>query len=294
MKPLLAAAVKDTGAINYPVLVSPKLDGIRCIIKDGQVLSRSLKPIPNRHVQQLFGRPELEGLDGELIVGDPTDPHCFSITTSAVMSHEGEPDVVLHVFDVYNQLHTPFHIRIGNASAMVYNAGHPGVSYVEHYQVSSEELLLAFEQHFLDQGYEGLMVRSLDGEYKHGRSTLKQGILLKLKRFVDSEATVVDVEERMHNENEAKVNALGQTERSSHKEGQVPAGDLGALHVQDLETGIRFKIGTGFTAELRATLWAQRDTLLGKVVKYKSFPVGVKEAPRFPVFLGFRDKRDMS
>jgi DNA ligase-1 len=34
-------------------------------------------------------------------------------------------------------------------------------------------------------------------------------------------------------------------------------------------------------------------TLAGKIAKYKHFEVGVKEAPRFPVFLGFRNPLDM-
>jgi DNA ligase 1 len=70
MKPMLASPAGPL--IPYPMLLSPKLDGIRCLIINGVVCGRSLKPIPNRFVQQLFGRPELNGLDGELIVGPPT------------------------------------------------------------------------------------------------------------------------------------------------------------------------------------------------------------------------------
>jgi DNA ligase-1 len=36
-----------------------------------------------------------------------------------------------------------------------------------------------------------------------------------------------------------------------------------------------------------------RKKLLGKIVKYKYQEIGVLEKPRFPVFLGFRDKEDM-
>ena len=30
-----------------------------------------------------------------------------------------------------------------------------------------------------------------------------------------------------------------------------------------------------------------------EIVKYKHFPVGEKDKPRFPVFIGFRAKEDM-
>ena len=44
---------------------------------------------------------------------------------------------------------------------------------------------------------------------------------------------------------------------------------------------------------LRKQLWEIRDTLIGKMVKYKYFNIGVKVAPRLPVFLGFRDSSDL-
>jgi DNA ligase-1 len=52
-------------------------------------------------------------------------------------------------------------------------------------------------------------------------------------------------------------------------------------------------VGTGFTADQRADFWSRREQLRGQLVKYKHFPHGVKDAPRHPVFLGFRDPEDM-
>ena len=84
MKPMLAiaAAIED---VTYPIWVGVKYDGIRALVVNGVVLSRSLKPIPNAHVQKLFGKPEYNGLDGELILGDIYAPDVFRKTTSAVM-----------------------------------------------------------------------------------------------------------------------------------------------------------------------------------------------------------------
>ena len=115
--------------------------------------------------------------------------------------------------------------------------------------------------------------------------------MLKIKRFSDAEATVVDVEEMSNNENEKTRDAFGHTKHSHQKSGMVPAGVLGAL-VVETKDGVRFKIGTGFDAEQRKELWQDRAHLIGQLAKYKYFAVGMKTAPRHPVFIGFRHHDD--
>ena len=66
---------------------------------------------------------------------------------------------------------------------------------------------------------------------------------------------------------------------------------MGALLVRDLTTGVEFQIGTGFDAADRAEFWEQ--DMRGKIVKYKSFSIGVKDKPRFPSFLGLRSEIDL-
>lgn len=288
MKPMLASPAGKT--IIYPALLSPKLDGIRCLIIDGVAVGRSLKPIPNRHVQSLFGRAELDGLDGELIVGLPTAKEVFQVTSSGVMSIEGEPEVMFHVFDDFME-NGRFEHRLRSAHRRIKKSKR--CVPVDHHLIHAADDLNSWEEDYLAAGYEGVMLRHPDGPYKHGRSTAKEGWLLKVKRFEDSEAQVLSITELMHNANEAKRNELGHLERSSHKAGKVGKKMLGALQVRDVKTGVEFDIGTGFTADQRQVLWAARANLVGKLVKYKSQPTGVKEKPRFPVFLGFRDPRDL-
>lgn len=291
MKPMLAAVTDGTG-LRYPLLVSPKLDGIRCIIKDGVALSRSLKPIPNKFVQQVLSTGKLEGLDGELIVGDDCGAGVFARSSSGIMSIDGEPDFCFYVFDDHSKATEKFRYRIESAERRCKQLG-DYVHVVKHIIIANEAALMKHEAIYLAAGYEGIMIRSVDGPYKHGRSTLKEGYLLKLKRFLDSEAIVIGYEEQLHNENEATTNELGYKERSSKKSGKVQAGVLGALKVKDIKTKVEFDIGTGFDADQRRLLWLGRKNLVGRVVKYKYQPVGVKEKPRFPVFLGWRDERDL-
>ena len=51
------------------------------------------------------------------------------------------------------------------------------------------------------------------------------------------------------------------------------------------------RVGTGFDAADRAEFWEQ--DMRGKIVKYKSFSIGVKDKPRFPSFLGLRSEIDL-
>jgi len=292
MKPMLATATDGTN-LRYPLMISPKLDGVRCLIINGVAMSRSLKPIPNKYVQTLFGRASLNGFDGELIVGPPGAHDVYNQTMSGVMTIEGEPNVKLYVFDDLSQ-DNGFLMRFRAANYRMNKAGLTDICrLVPHSLINDANELLSHESTYLTQGYEGAMLRDPDGKYKHGRSTLKEGWLLKLKRFSDAEAEIIGFNELMTNTNEAVINELGQKARSSKKAGMVAAGVLGSLQVRDIETGVEFEIGTGFDADQRRRLWIGRAMLLGQLVKYKSQPVGVKDKPRFPVFLGFRDRIDM-
>ena len=286
-KPMLAGKA-DLDNIKFPVMASPKLDGVRVIVHDGVVYSRNFKRIPNDHVQALFGRKECEGFDGELIVGDVTSDTVFQATTSGVMTGAGKPDVTLHAFDFIGSMsHFKFRyeVLVGLANKLKH------VQVVPHVLINNLEELNAYEEECVAQGYEGIMIRDPKGKYKHGRSTTKEGGLLKIKRFEDDEAVVIGVEELMTNNNEQELDNLGHKVRSSKKEGMVPAGKLGALIVKHKTFG-EFKIGSGFTEDARIELWRERDELKGRLAKFKYQPSGVKDKPRFPVFLGFRNKID--
>jgi len=269
--PLLAAKA-DLSLLRFPLYASPKIDGIRAVVRDGVVYARSGKPIPNPRVQALFG--PLDGLDGELVVGEPTAPDCFR-ASQAVMAKKGEPDVRFFVFDFRICPSDPYRQRL--TSLLIDRANDeldPGVVLVEQHMLYNPSELDAFEAECLEAGYEGVMLRSPDAPYKFGRSTAREGILLKLKRFADAEAEITGMEEQ--------CDASGR-----------PNNTLGALMVRDLCTGIPFAIGAGFTAGERDAFWQQGGALSGSRVRYRHFPVGVKEKPRFPVFAGLRSALDM-
>jgi DNA ligase-1 len=276
---------------SFPIYASVKLDGIRCVLEDGKPTSRSGKLIPNEFVQNYFKlNPHLSGLDGELVVGDPNAVDVFRVTTSGVMSEDGEPDFTFYVFDDVTH---PNWIYTERQKEM-WSKSDPRVQFVDQKLIRNSDELDAYEAECLGLGYEGLVLRKIDGYYKFGRSTTKEGLLLKLKRFTDSEAIVTGFTELFSNQNEAKKDAFGRTERSSHKENQVAMDTLGALIAVETDTGREFQIGTGFDQATRKEIWKNQSKYKGKWAKYKFFKIGVKDLPRHPVFLGWRDKRDMS
>jgi DNA ligase-1 len=293
---MLAGAAPDDYQITKPMLASRKLDGIRCVVEDGVALSRSLKPIRNEVIQNALSDALSNHFDGELIVGAANAPNVMQVTTSGVMSASGIPDFTFYVFDYrHPTLYTePFSDRYEVLKELVDRHPSSSIQVLEHVMIESTEQLKSFEEQALSEGYEGVILRDPDGHYKFGRNSSRESLMLKVKRFTHSEAIILDSIEQLHNNNKATTNALGLTERSTHKDNKIPAGVLGAWLVRDCETGLQFTIGGGFTAHQRKEFWENRDRYHGKMIRYKSFPVGVKELPRFPVFDSFRDPDDMS
>lgn len=289
-RPLLAATLEDINAISFPILVTPKLDGIRVLKVDGKAVTRKFKPIPNTHIRELLEKHLPDGVDGEIMI-DGT----FNDIQSKVMSFEGKPDFTFYVFDyVKDSLIKPYRDRMLDMTSAILNTTLPfSIRLLSPTQINSIEELLHFESKCLADGFEGVMIRNPNGKYKCGRSTLKEQILLKLKRFCDAEAVVVGFEEKLHNENAIQKDEFGLAKRSSKKEGLVPTNTLGSLLVKDIKTKVEFSIGSGFDDCLRKEIWQNRDKYHNTIVKYKYQSIGIKDAPRFPVFLGFRSKLDM-
>lgn len=307
-QPLLSATCDDISKLRYPVLASPKLDGIRCVKIGGRALTRKLKPVPNKFVREWIEANLPDGIDGEIMLRDHRTP--FNEVSSAIMSRDGEPEFTFWAFDYLPDADqgAPFERRLDNLEVWVRRRDNRGsgiggqmflprpakVEIVPHYRCEGEHALRFHIEQDLAAGFEGTMVRDPNGRYKFGRSTVKEGILLKIKPWHDEEATVIGVVEQMHNTNEATLDERGYTKRSSAKEGKVGTGKLGAL-VCRTEDGVEFEIGTGFTDEQRTEYWENylmlKDAPTAEFVPVKFKHLGrlPSGAPRCPVFLGWRE-----
>lgn len=292
-KPMLAGkAPDDLSDVNYPVMASPKLDGIRCLMIDGKALTRTFKPIPNDYVREWLEANVPDGLDGELMPRDESVP--FKDFSGSVRRKTGEPDFIFMVFDfVGDDLTEPFRTRFELLTRWRNDAQDvgPRLHVVPHYVMMNEEELRTLHINNCASGFEGTMIRDPEGPYKCGRATTKAGQLLKVKDFADEEAVCIAVEELMHNDNEADKDAFGRTKRSAHKENKRAAGTMGALRMK-FHDGTEFSVGTGFTAAERQEIWDSVPWPIGQIatIKHQPDPGGRQEgqAPRFPVFVAWR------
>jgi DNA ligase-1 len=322
-KPMLAPnndPLKDPDyfkGIRYPLLCSPKLDGIRCLPKRDTVFeydsnlriipesilekpvckSRKFIDLPSLQVQELFSN--LIDLDGEIIVGKETEYGVYNLTQSHVMSiNKPAPNIYFRVFDYSGENHCnrPFYERLETATSLLQEYSltmdTSQTSIIEHEFVDNLEELLAYEDKQLALGYEGIMMRDPMGRYKHGRGTFLEGLIYKLKRFQDDEGLIIGFSEGQSNENEDVRDSFGNAKRSTKKEGMVNSGMVGNIIAKFGD--LNLDIAPGYlTKEDKVYMWNNQSEFIGKqYIKFRHFTHGVKDKPRFPRAVGLRNSID--
>lgn len=271
-----------------------KYDGIRALGHPALgLVSRKLKKIPNKKVREKFGK--CAWLDGELIYGKPTNKDCYNLTESVVMTKDGPADgVFFYIFDWFKEPELPYTERRRKMEMhSLFGVGHD-VFFAPMYPIPNYNSLLGFEKKAVKLGYEGIMMRRVDGKYKKGRSTIPEGILIKLKRFIDTEVRILKVYPRQKNTNKLERDERGYAKRSSRKAGKVDLPEVGGFEVKELTGAKRthFMAPGVLTQDQRRKLWKIRLKLPRQIAKCRSQPAGVKDKPRFPRFVGWRSRLD--
>lgn len=287
---MLAATLKSPADVRFPIYAQPKIDGHRCYKKDGIIYSgRNGETVTNRFIHSTLSAMALDNVDGELII--PGVP--FSEGSGMIRRFEGEPKFIFHVFDNIANPLMPFNIRFFTMEKEIKENTCPFVRTfvrtVPTIFLSTIPELEAYEINTVSQQYEGVILRKPDGPYKQKRSTLREGYLIKWKRFLDDEAVIVGFEEQMRNENTPELNPFGATVRSKHSENLVGKDTLGAFITEWRGKTLRVGTGIGLTDNLRKAIWEFRNDYLGKRITFKYLPHGMDELPRHPVFLRFRE-----
>jgi DNA ligase-1 len=131
------------------------------------------------------------------------------------------------------------------------------------------DIMNRYAQDCVAEGFEGIMIKSLDTPYECKRSDS----WMKWKPTISVDLNIVGFEEG--------------TGRN--------AGRLGAIicEGEDNDRRIRVNVGTGFSDALRNEYWASRNDLLGHLVEVQADAVTQNQdgtySLRFPRFLRFRD-----
>lgn len=310
MKPQLASDA-DLSKVQFPVIGMPKIDGVRAMNMDGTLTGRSLDPFEGFGITEYFSKPLFMYLDGEMILGnDPaSSERLCSLTTGAMGKFKGVSEMAdLHwyVFDWLQNPSLPYADRLAVLSMRVAQMDHPRVHLVPHKVLNSKEEMDAFISDCFEQGYEGVILRNPNAPIKEGRPSKKVQEYMRVKPWMDSEMRVTEIVEGEENHNEAKVNSLGYTERSSSQEGKVPNGMVGSLRgvlVQDVldpftgkllfAKGLEVTISKGTMTHQEAKHYFENPSeLLGHLVKFQHMTHGVKDLPRFGGFLSKRLEQD--
>jgi DNA ligase-1 len=306
MKPMLASnAEGDFTSVNYPMYSSPKVDGIRCLIVEGNLLSRSMKPQPTKalltHFADLieYSRENSIVIDGELY--DHTKPFCWHQST--FRSFDGKPSRGTRLWVIDSM---PLDVWEGRESYGTFTerlfvtrslSRFPNVKPIEQIPVINATEAQEHYDACVAAGYEGTMLRDPARGYKHGRATAGENWLLKFKLWQDEDAVITDVVEgvKVRDGAEKRVSPTGDSERSHKMSDYEPSGMAGAIKLRT-EAGVEFSIGTftGWTHELRIDMLANKDRYIGRWVRFRSQACGVKDAPRIPHNLTLKDGKPVS
>lgn len=198
-EPMLAETYGKRPISFEDLWTQPKLDGIRCIARADGLWTRAGKEIVScPHIMEALNSsfvvfPDLV-LDGELYNHNLKDD--FNKITSLVRKTKPTAEdiaecrdmVQFHIYDALTES-TGFPDRLQEA-VLVLDTNFSSIQFVNTYNVANQNELDGYYGKFLEDGYEGQMIR-YNAPYENKRSKN----LLKRKEFITEEFKVVAVEE---------------------------------------------------------------------------------------------------
>jgi DNA ligase-1 len=314
-------ATPDLDKLRYPVLASVKLDGIRGIIKNGQMLTRkmeSFKPMVLRRFQRVIDAAAESDIVLDFEVWSPE--LSFTQISSAVSSAMLCEKLKLYIFDLVNVTEwyrqksiwdedayayfTPFNARYVRYSAWSKNFDKSLVVPVKQHLCLCADDVRGLLDLALQENSEGLMLKSPVSFYLHGRSTEKQNIFYKLKKWVTQDAKIIGFKQKTSltakaRETNTQRDVLGNLKRGHRKGDRVMVDEVGSVEIELIDDAVLPK-GTrcfvGFTEDAynlrKAITWDNRNSYIGKHVEIIFQEHGAKDKPRMGRIVRTRPDRD--
>lgn len=256
---------KHKHKLEYPVIVQPKLDGLRCIAvcEDSGVVSawsRTGKLIEScGHITEELEHYMRPGqvFDGELY----NHKIKFNKLSGAIrQKQEVANEVEYHIYDTIldesqaiRQHEVNEFFRMNQPSHFIYP--------VPSMFADNEQEICSIVGLALNAGFEGGIVRSQLNAY---RSKYRSPHMLKVKNFKDDEFTIAGV-----------VEGKGKDEGA-------------AIFQCWAKNGEGFNVRPAMSYEERARIYETRESFIGKKLTVKYFELSEKGIPRFPVGIRIR------
>ncbi|MFT6270187.1 MAG: DNA ligase-1 [Alphaproteobacteria bacterium] len=239
-------------------LVSEKYDGIRAIWKNKEFRTRNGHVI---HAPKWFteGLPDV-WLDGELWYKHNSFEFVASAVTKHIPANEQWQHITYMVFDAPNKT-ASFNDRFIFYTALLQEVDMPHIQAVEQHKIENNHALMAMLEQYTKEGAEGLMLQKAKALFSDGRS----GNLLKLKKHMDAEATILK-----YLPGKGKYKGI--------------MGSLLVEHINDAGINVQFKIGTGFSDDER-----HNPPAIGGVVTFAYHGYTKRGLPRFASFIRVRN-----
>lgn len=196
LKPMLAGKLDDKRGkkLVFPVHIQPKLNGVRCIayaLEDGSVrlMSRGGKDYTLPHVQEELKGVLLPGqhLDGEL--------YCHGMSLQTIVHHikTYTNDSLCIRYCLYDMFHLDtldtaiWRARFNALAEFCCATPWNYIDLVDTAEASSMEHIDKIHDRYVEDKYEGAIVRLMHGTYRIAARSLE---LLKYKKFLDGEFEV--------------------------------------------------------------------------------------------------------
>jgi ATP dependent DNA ligase domain len=249
-------------------LASEKLDGVRAYWDGRNLLSRNGKILAAPEGWSAHFPPF--ALDGELYTARGEFEKIQSIVMDKMPSATEWSEVKFYVFDV-PEAGGGLLERLSELEKFIAKNPQAGqnLEIIKQVKVKDNAEFEAFAKHIIAKGGEGAVAREPNAPYERKRSKNA----LKYKKFKDAECEVTAV-----NAGAGKYAGLM---------GSVTCKVLGAAGSnsdEQIASGVKFKIGSGFSDEERAN-----PPKIGSIITYKYQNLTAKGVPRFPVFLRVRE-----
>lgn len=277
--PMLAKNYDDYKEdVEFPVYCQPKLDGLRCVITRDGAFSRQWKPfVTLGHISELFKElfdkyPNIKAFDGEVYSHELKNQ--FEDIVSLVKQPKATEEdiqkcreqIQYHCYDyVDTDTDLAFTRRTTNLSRyidQIKDKADGSIVLVDTAFCSNKAELDTCYDKYMEQGYEGQMIRTGHSAYQNNRTK----DLLKRKEFVDEEFEII-----------------GYKQGKGSRDGCICL----LLKMQDGKTFDSVPKGG---VKYLQSLWSNKEKLVGHMATVKFQNYSKDGIPRFNVTTKIRNK----